>query len=71
MTAQHTLKASENAALHVAAILGGFALMVVGLGLGVTVIGLVFGIPIGLVGLGAFLWGLWGFGERRRRQRQT
>jgi hypothetical protein len=26
------------------------------------------GVPLGLVGLGAFCWGIWGFGEARRRK---
>lgn len=70
MTAQDTLRAGERTVAHLAAIIVGFVLMAVGLGLGVTVIGLVFGIPIGLVGLGIFLWGLWSFGEQKKR-RQT
>jgi hypothetical protein len=36
----------------------GFALMMVGLGLGVTMVLLPIGLPMGLVGLLLFLWGL-------------
>ncbi len=38
----------------------GFILMVVGLGLGVTMIMLPVGLVVGLVGVGAFVWGLVG-----------
>jgi hypothetical protein len=38
----------------------GFALMVAGLGLGVTMIMLPAGLVIGFVGVGLFVWGLLG-----------
>ena len=38
----------------------GFVLMVVGLGLGVTMIMLPIGLPVGLIGVMLFLWGLVG-----------
>jgi hypothetical protein len=43
---------------HVAAIVVGFVLMVVGLGLGVTIIMLPVGLVIGLVGLALFFGGI-------------
>ena len=49
---------------HAAAVLLGFVLMVVGLGLGVTMIMLPVGLVIGLAGLLAFVWGLVGHLER-------
>lgn len=59
----------ENAKLvlgHVAAVIVGFALMVFGLGLGVTMVMLPFGLVIGLVGVGVFVWGLLGhLGEKK------
>ena len=45
---------------HVAAVVVGFVLMVIGLGLGVTMIMLPVGLVIGLAGLLAFVWGLVG-----------
>ena len=44
----------------------GFVLMVIGLGLGVTMIMLPVGLVIGLVGLLAFVWGLVGHLESDR-----
>ena len=45
---------------HIAALAVGFALMVVGLGLGVTMIMLPIGLPVGLIGVMLFVWGLMG-----------
>ena len=45
---------------HVAAVAVGFVMMVLGLGLGVTMIMLPVGLVIGLVGVGIFVWGLLG-----------
>ncbi len=52
---------------HAAAIVGGVILMLTGLGMGVSIVLLPFGIPVGLIGLGLFLWGLFG----RSRNQQT
>ena len=54
------IEAGDRLLGHVAAVLLGFVLMVIGLGLGVTMIML----PVGLVGLLAFVWGLVGHLER-------
>ena len=45
---------------HVVAVVVGFVLMVVGLGLGVTMIMLPVGLVVGLLGVGVFVWGLLG-----------
>ncbi len=45
---------------HVAAVAVGFVLMVVGLGLGVTMIMLPVGLVVGLIGVLTFVWGLFG-----------
>jgi hypothetical protein len=50
--------ATESVLIHMAAIVVGFVLMVVGLGLGVTVIMLPAGIVIGLIGVAVFVAGL-------------
>jgi len=68
MSAREALKVGENFAAHVAAIVIGAAMMVTGVGMGVTMILIPVGVPLGLVGLGAFFWGVWGFGEARRRR---
>ncbi len=43
-----------------AAVVVGVLLMIVGLAMGVTVVMLPVGVPLGLVGLLAFLWGISG-----------
>ena len=51
-------KKPESMAVHMAAIVGGLVIMVLGVGLSVTMVLLPVGIPLGLAGLGLFLWGL-------------
>jgi archaellum biogenesis protein FlaJ (TadC family) len=48
----------ENVLGHIAAVVIGFVMMVVGLGLGVTMVMLPFGLVIGLLGLAIFVSGL-------------
>jgi uncharacterized membrane protein len=67
MSAREALRVGENLAAHVAAIGVGAAMMVIGVGMGVTMILIPVGVPLGFIGLGAFVWGLCGFGEARRR----
>lgn len=43
---------------HVLAIVVGVVLMLAGVAMGVTMVMLPLGIPLGLIGLGIFLWGL-------------
>lgn len=52
------VRATEDIAGHVAAVVVGFAMMVLGLGLGVTMIMLPFGLVIGLAGAAIFVGGL-------------
>ena len=52
------LSVVESALAHVAALVVGFVLMVLGLGLGVTMIMLPVGIVVGLLGAAIFLIGL-------------
>ena len=54
------LEKGEQVLGHVVAVAIGFVLMVVGLGLGVTMIMLPVGLVVGLVGVGLFVWGLVG-----------
>jgi hypothetical protein len=55
---QPWVKATESVLGHIAVVIVGFVLMVVGLGLGVTLVLLPFGIVIGLVGAAIFVGGL-------------
>jgi hypothetical protein len=48
---------------HVAALVVGVILMIVGIALGVGLVTLPFAIPVGLAGLFVFLWGLYGGSE--------
>jgi uncharacterized membrane protein YhaH (DUF805 family) len=57
-TGRHLVQTSERFFGHVAAILVGLVLMFLGVGMGVTIVLLPLGIPVGLIGLGLFLWGL-------------
>ncbi|MEX2308554.1 MAG: hypothetical protein WD738_13215 [Pirellulales bacterium] len=48
----------DGIAFHLAAIMAGLVMMVLGVGLSVTMVLLPVGIPLGLAGLGVFIWGL-------------
>ncbi len=50
------------------AVMVGFALMVIGLGLGVTIVMLPVGLPVGLVGVLIFIWGLLGHLDNGNRR---
>jgi hypothetical protein len=52
------VRAAEGALGHIVAVIVGFVMMVVGLGLGVTMILLPVGIVIGLLGVAIFVGGL-------------
>jgi archaellum biogenesis protein FlaJ (TadC family) len=55
---QPWVRTAESVLGHIAALVVGFVMMVVGLGLGVTIIMLPFGIVIGLLGVAIFIGGL-------------
>ena len=57
----------ESVLGHVAAIVIGFVMMVVGLGLGVTLIMLPVGLVVGLLGFAIFLGGFFAHPNRRIR----
>ena len=54
----HLLETGERLLGHTIAIMAGFVLMIVGLAMGVTIVLLPIGLPVGLVGLLLFMWGL-------------
>jgi hypothetical protein len=60
MNTHRLTETGSNIALHTLAFLAGMILVILGLGLGVTVWGLLLGIPIGLAGFLLCLWGLYG-----------
>lgn len=49
---------SDGIGFHLAAIIGGLVMMVLGVGLSVTMVLLPIGIPVGLAGLLVFVWGM-------------
>lgn len=55
---RHAIEVGESFIGHVAAVVVGFVLMVIGLGLGVTMIMLPLGLVIGISGLLLVVWGL-------------
>jgi hypothetical protein len=57
--------ATEGVLWHIVAVIVGFVMMVVGLGLGVTMVLLPVGIIIGLLGVAMFLGGLFAHITRR------
>ena len=59
------VRATESVLGHIAALIIGFVMMVVGLGLGVTLIMLPVGIVIGLVGVAIFVGGLFARNNRK------
>jgi hypothetical protein len=48
----------DSVAFHLMAIIAGVVMMVLGVGLSVTMVLLPVGLPLGLAGLGVFIWGL-------------
>jgi hypothetical protein len=60
--AKHELaEAGKRAGLHLAAIVGGLIMMIVGLGMGVTMVLLPIAIPLGLIGVVLAIWGFFGW----------
>jgi hypothetical protein len=64
---KHAVQAGGRIAGHWAAMVIGFAMVAAGLGLGVTIVLLPVGLPLGLAGLMLFFWGVstqWPWGQR-------
>jgi len=68
MTMQDTVRAGENVLAHIVAIVVGLLMMVGGIGMGVTIMLLPVALPLGLIGLGIFIWGVTRDNARRRKQ---
>jgi hypothetical protein len=60
MNHHHIAETGSKIAIHTLAVIVGLVLIITGLGLGVTMVGLPLGLPIGLAGVLACLWGLFG-----------
>ena len=60
-----TRNAGKQFGKHVLAIIAGFIMTIGGLGMGVTMVLLPLGIPVGLVGVVLLIWGLFGWGRTR------
>ncbi len=60
MNTHRLTETGSNIALHTVALLAGVILLILGLGLVMTIWGLLLGIPIGLAGVLLCLWGLFG-----------
>jgi hypothetical protein len=56
---RHLLETAERFLGHTIAVVVGLLLMIVGLGLGVTMVLLPIGLPLGLAGLLLCMWGLY------------
>jgi len=63
-TTRELVNGGESFLGHIIAIVAGLVLMIAGVGMGVTVVLLPIGIPVGFAGLGLFLWGFFGRPER-------
>jgi hypothetical protein len=55
------VKGVRNFFGHIAAVVLGLILMIVGLAMGVTIVMLPVGIPVGLAGVLLFIWGVTGY----------
>jgi len=60
---QELVKGTGRFVAHILALVVGMIFMVAGIAMGVTIVMLPIGIPLGFVGLVLFLWGLFGGGE--------
>jgi hypothetical protein len=57
---QELAKGAGRLAVHVVALVVGLVLMIAGVAMGVTIVLLPFGVPVGFFGLLLFLWGFFG-----------
>jgi hypothetical protein len=56
---RHLLVFGERIVGHSLAVIAGFVLMILGVGMGVTMVLLPVGIPVALLGVMLFVWGLY------------
>jgi hypothetical protein len=65
MNTHRLMETGSNIALHTLALLAGVILVILGLGLDMTIWGLLLGIPVGLAGVLLCLWGVVGRSSRQ------
>jgi hypothetical protein len=63
---RHLLEMGERFVGHTIAVLVGIVLMIAGLGMGVTMVLLPIGLPLGLAGLLLCMWGLYFAAPRKQ-----
>jgi hypothetical protein len=63
---QELVTGAKRVVGHLVAIVAGLILMFAGVAMGVTLVLLPVGIPVGLAGLFCFLWGLFGWSREPR-----
>ncbi len=63
---QEVAKVTGAVVIHLIAMVVGFVMMAVGIGMGVTLVMLPVGVPLGIAGLLVFLWGLFGWSQGRK-----
>jgi hypothetical protein len=63
---QELVTGAKRVVGHLLALVAGVGLMFAGIAMGVTLVLLPIGIPLGLVGLFFFLWGLFGWSREQR-----
>jgi hypothetical protein len=68
MGGHQLVETGSKIAIHTVALIVGLALIVSGLGLSVTMVGLPLGLPIGLVGVLLCLWSLFGSADPKRAE---
>jgi len=64
----HIVATCERCIGHVAAIVVGFLLMLSGVAMGVTIVLLPYGIPVGFAGLFLFMWGFFSAAPKSANQ---
>jgi hypothetical protein len=64
-SSQQLVTSTERFLLHATAVVVGFVLMIAGLSMGVTLVLLPIGVPVGLVGIVLFMWGLFQVAPRQ------
>ena len=62
---QEVAKTTGTFLVHFIVMVVGLVMMVAGVGMGVTLVMLPVGVPVGIAGLLVFLWGLFGWSQGR------
>jgi hypothetical protein len=71
MTQRDVVRDAGLALVHLGAIVAGLLLMIVGLAMGVSLVMLPVGIPVGFVGMFLLIWGMFGRAEGVAKQEKS